>query len=126
MFGYVLVGSNDLKKSLAFYDELFGSVGVSGLFEHPNGGRVYGRAPDQASFGVVAPFDGKPATAGNGSMVGLALDSRDQVAGLHALALSLGGSDEGAPGPRGPEGAFFAAYFRDPDGNKFCAFHAGG
>jgi len=127
MFGYALVGSNDLARAMAFYDRLFASVGVKGLFEHSSGGRVYGIAPDKPFFGVVAPYDGRPATVGNGSMIGLSLGSRDQVASLHALALELGGTDEGAPGPRGPEGSgFYAAYFRDPDGNKFCAFHAGG
>lgn len=126
MFGYALVGSNDIGKAMAFYDELLGSVGAKGVFEHPNGGRVYGTAPDKPFFGVVAPYDGNPATAGNGSMLSMALGSREQVDGLHALAVSLGGSDEGAPGPRGPDGAFYAAYFRDPDGNKFCAFNTGG
>lgn len=125
MFGYALVGSNDLPNAIRFYDALLGSVGVTGLFEHPNGGRVYGAAPDKPTFGVVTPFDGKPATAGNGSMLSLSLGSRKDVDDMHALAVSLGGADAGAPGPRGPQGAFYAAYFRDPDGNKFCAFHVG-
>ena len=70
---------------------------------------------------VMKPFDGKPATVGNGSMVALSADSAEQVAEIHAKALALGGTDEGAPGPRG-EGAFHCGYFRDLDGNKFNAF----
>ena len=73
-----------------------------------------------AGIAVTKPFDGKPASFGNGVMV--ALDARDpaQVDRIHAIALANGGSDEGAPGVRG--GGFYAAYFRDPDGNKLNAF----
>lgn len=127
MFGYALVGSNDLDKAKAFYDALLGSVGMPTMFEHSSGGRVYGNSMGQPFFAVVAPFDGKPATVGNGSMLSLSFDSREAVDAFHACALSLGGVDEGVPGLRGaPENGFYAAYFRDLDGNKFCAFHAGG
>jgi predicted lactoylglutathione lyase len=71
-------------------------------------------------FSVMAPFDKKPATAGNGAMVALAAADPAQVQALHAKALALGGKDEDAPGPRG-EG-FYGAYFRDLDGNKLAAF----
>jgi predicted lactoylglutathione lyase len=73
---------------------------------------------------VLTPFDGKPATVGNGVMVALYVDSRAKVDALHARALELGGSDEGAPGPRGDSG-FYAGYFRDLDGNKLNAFTMG-
>ena len=66
-------------------------------------------------------FDGNPATVGNGVMVALAVDSPETVGKLHAKAIELGGTDEGAPGPRG-EGGFYAGYFRDPDGNKLNVF----
>jgi len=72
---------------------------------------------------VIKPFDGKPATVGNGVMVALVVDSKDKVDALHRKAMQLGGKDEGAPGPRG-EG-FYAGYFRDLDGNKLNAFCAG-
>jgi predicted lactoylglutathione lyase len=72
---------------------------------------------------VTIPFDKQPATAGNGNMVALAASSREQVDRLHARALELGGSDEGAPGQRW-EG-FYAAYFRDLDGNKLNACYMG-
>jgi predicted lactoylglutathione lyase len=65
--------------------------------------------------------------AGNGNMIALVVDQRAKVDSLHAKALELGGSDEGAPGLRGPEGprAFYGAYFRDPEGNKICVFRIG-
>jgi predicted lactoylglutathione lyase len=82
---------------------------------------AWGTPGGAAGFGLTKPFDGKPATVGNGVMVALAARDKAQVDRLHALALSLGGTCEGPPGPRG-EG-FYAAYFRDLDGNKFCAIH---
>ena len=75
-------------------------------------------------IGLTKPYNGQPATVGNGVMVALEATDRAQVDRLHRLALSLGGTDEGAPGPRG-EGGFYAAYFRDPDGNKLNAFVMG-
>jgi len=72
---------------------------------------------------IIKPFDGKPATVGNGVMVALAAASKAQVDAIHAKALALGGADEGAPGPRGP--GFYAGYFRDLDGNKLNAFFLG-
>ena len=70
---------------------------------------------------ATLPFDGQPATIGNGSMVALQAKDADQVRRLYEIALANGGVDEGAPGPRGDDG-FYAAYFRDPDGNKLNAF----
>ena len=69
---------------------------------------------------IAKPFDGNAATVGNGVMVAIAVDTPDKVDALHARALELGGSDEGAPGPRGEQ--FYAGYFRDLDGNKLNAF----
>jgi predicted lactoylglutathione lyase len=76
---------------------------------------------------VCKPFDGNAATAGNGNMASIACESRAKVDALHAKAMELGGTDEGAPGVRGEEGdqAFYGAYFRDPDGNKLAAFCIG-
>ena len=56
-------------------------------------------------------------------MVALSVSSRDKVDTLHKLALELGGTDEGAPGERGD--GFYAAYFRDLDGNKLNCFCMG-
>jgi predicted lactoylglutathione lyase len=74
-------------------------------------------------LGVTKPFDGKPATRGNGTMVALQVDSKTKVDALYKLAIELGGTDEGKPGPRGD--GFYAAYFRDLDGNKLNCFCMG-
>lgn len=122
MIGYVTLGTNDLPRACGFYDAMLGSLGARRIME---GDRfvAWGVSPKAPSLGVIAPFDGKPATAGNGTMVALVVDARATVDALHAKALSLGAHDEGAPGDRG--GGFYAAYFRDLDGNKLNVFHLG-
>ena len=127
MIGYALVGTNDTDKAKGFFDALLGTVGIGRLMEFPNGGCAWGGSWDKPMLGIGTPFDGKPATAGNGTMIALVMDSRDKVDAVHAKALALGGKDEGAPGVRGDGGeqAFYAGYFRDLDGNKFCAFRVG-
>ena len=127
MIGYTLVGSNDLPKAKAFYDDLFGAIGVGRLMEFPNGGCAWGTDWSKPMFGVGNPYDGQPASFGNGTMIALVVDERAKVDALHAKAMALGGADEGAPGVRGDEGpqAFYGAYFRDPDGNKLAAFVMG-
>jgi len=117
--GYATVGSNRLEEAKKFYDALFGSVGVTALFEHPSGGRLYGSGGTPL-FGVLGPYNKKPATAGNGSMIAFKFDTQDQVRAFYNKALELGGTDEGAPGERGPKAYF--SYFRDLEGNKFCAY----
>ena len=119
--GYVTVGVNDMEKALAFYDGLFGTIGGKRAMKTPKGQMyVFGSGP---MFLVTAPFDGQAATHGNGAMTAIQVDSKDQVAALHAKALELGGTCEGKPGPRGAFGTF--SYFRDPDGNKLAAFVMG-
>ena len=127
MIGYVTLGTDDLDRSRAFYDALFAEIGASRLMEMDSGFTLYGVSWGKPGVAVTRPYDGEPARAGNGNMVSLVMDARDKVDRLHARALALGGSDEGAPGLRGPEGdrAFYGAYFRDPDGNKFCVFRMG-
>lgn len=127
MIGYVTLGTDDLDRSRAFYDALFAELGASRLMEMDSGFTLYGTGWGKPGVAVTRPHDGEPARAGNGNMVSLVVDGRDKVDRLHARALELGGSDEGAPGLRGPEGdrAFYGAYFRDPDGNKFCVFRMG-
>lgn len=119
MIGYVTLGSNDLPRAWAFYDVLLGELGAKRTFESKNGvwwGRA--RGPNIA---VLAPHDGAPATVGNGVMVALAMRNVEDVDRLYAKAVSLGATDEGAPGSRG--GGFYGAYFRDLDGNKLCVYH---
>lgn len=125
MLSYATVGTNDPAKANAFYDALLAPEGWVVMFEHPSGGKLY-REPSGSSFGVLGPFDGKPASVGNGSMFGFGMKSREAVDTFYHRAMELGATDEGAPGIRGGEGspAYFA-YFRDPEGNKLCAFNFG-
>jgi catechol 2,3-dioxygenase-like lactoylglutathione lyase family enzyme len=128
MIGYVTLGSNDLERARAFYDALLGELGARRLMELPeNGFTLYGTGFGKPAIAVTRTYDGKSATPGNGNMTAIPVDSRDKVDAMHAKAMELGGSDEGAPGLRGPEGdrAFYGAYFRDPDGNKLCVFRMG-
>ena len=120
MLTYATVGSNDLEKAKAFYDQLLAVAGLEKRFDHPSGGRIYGAGA--AIFGVLGPHNGEPATVGNGSMTGFMLKSRDEVDAFHAKALELGGTCDGGPGPRGGGNAYFA-YVRDLDGNKLCVYN---
>ncbi len=128
MIGYATVGTNDIDRARSFYDALFGSIGARRIMEFPqNGFTMYGTSWGRPAVAVTRPYDGEAATPGNGAMVAIAMDSRDKVDAFYAKAIELGGSDEGPPGLRGPEGdrAFYGAYFRDLDGNKFCTFRVG-
>ena len=118
MIGYVTFGTNDLPRAVAFYERLLAPLGVKRTWDSERG--VAWGSDGQPSLGVMKPFDGQPATRGNGTTVALAVDSRDKVDEIHKLALELGATDEGPAGPRG-EG-FYAGYFRDPDGNKLNVF----
>lgn len=122
MIGYVTVGTNDLARAARFYDAIAAELGVGRMMEFPTG-IAWGAPGGGAGIGAMAPFDGNPASVGNGVMVALEARDNAQVDRLHAIALANGGSDEGAPGVRG--GGFYAAYFRDPDGNKLNAFVMG-
>jgi predicted enzyme related to lactoylglutathione lyase len=118
MLSYATVGSNNFDKSLPFYTELLADQGVTKLFDHPRGGVLFGKE-GRPVLGVLKPANGEVATVGNGSMLAFELPKREAVDALHAKALALGGSCEGAPGERGS--GFYMAYFRDPEGNKFAA-----
>jgi len=122
MIGYVTLGTHDLARAAAFYDAIATELGVGRMMESDSY-IAWGVPGGGAGIGITKPFDGKPATIGNGVMVALEAKDQAQVDRLHALALSLGGTDEGAPGLRGP--GFYAAYFRDLDGNKLNAFVMG-
>jgi predicted lactoylglutathione lyase len=123
MIGYVTLGTNDLDRAARFYDALLGEIGAS-RFMASDRFVAWAVAPDKPSLGVIKPYDGQPATVGNGTMVALVLDSTAKVDALYRKAMELGATDEGAPGPRGG-GGFYAAYFRDLDGNKLNFFHFG-
>ena len=120
MIGYVTVGTNDLPRAAKFYDAIAAEMGTARMMEFDSF-IAWGTPGGSAGIAATAPFDGQPATVGNGVMVALEAADQAQVGRLHAIALEQGGSDEGAPGPRG-DGGFYAGYFRDPDGNKLAAF----
>jgi len=122
MIGYVTLGTNEIEKAAAFYDELLGLIGATRFMESEKF-IAWTVSPKSPALSITRPYDGNPATVGNGVMVALVVDATDKVDALYAKALELGGTDEGAPGPRG-EG-FYAAYFRDLDGNKLNAFCMG-
>jgi predicted enzyme related to lactoylglutathione lyase len=123
MIGYVLVGSNDLKRAAAFYDALLAELGARRTWESERG-IAWGASDSEPSLGIIKPYDAKPATVGNGVMVALAAKSRDQVDRVYRKAIELGGKDEGPAGPRG-DGGFYAGYFRDLEGNKLSVFFEG-
>lgn len=120
MIGYVTVGTNDLPRAARFYDALAKEMGTGRMMDFETF-IAWGTPGGAAGIAATKPFDGQPATVGNGTMVALQAADQEQVKRLYEIALANGGSDEGAPGPRGEDG-FYAAYFRDPDGNKLNAF----
>ena len=126
MIGYVILGTNDLPRARSFYDSLLAEMGVTRMMEFGDRGSAWAAAMDKPMLCIMTPYDGQPATVGNGVMAGIAAGSREEVDRMHSKALELGGTDEGPPGlrPAGGEG-FYAAYFRDLDGNKLDVFYYG-
>jgi catechol 2,3-dioxygenase-like lactoylglutathione lyase family enzyme len=126
MIGYIVLGTNDLPRARSFYDSLLAEMGVTRMMEFGDRGSAWAAAMDKPMLCIMTPYDGQPATVGNGVMAGIAVGSREEVDRMHSKALELGGADEGAPGlrPAGGEG-FYAAYFRDLDGNKLDVFYYG-
>jgi catechol 2,3-dioxygenase-like lactoylglutathione lyase family enzyme len=122
MVGYVTLGTRDLARGAKFYDAIAKELGVGRMMETERF-IAWGEPGGGAGVGLTVPYDGKPASVGNGVMVGLEAKDKAHVDRIYKLALSLGGTDEGAPGPRGD--GFYAGYFRDPDGNKLNAFVMG-
>lgn len=125
MIGYTTLGTNDFDKAVAFYDELLKQFNAQQMM---NDGRIciWTAGSMEGMVAVCKPYDEKPATTGNGTMVALSAGSREAVDAMYAKAIELGGTDEGAPGPRGDGGMFYGGYFRDLDGNKLVAFCFGG
>ena len=123
MIGYVTLGTNDVKKSAAFYDALLAEMGATRFMENEQF-IAWATGPDQPAISVSKPYDGNPATVGNGVMVALMVDSTDKVDTIYTKAIALGATCEGPPGLR-MEG-FYAGYFRDLDGNKLNVFNHSG
>jgi catechol 2,3-dioxygenase-like lactoylglutathione lyase family enzyme len=122
MFSHLMIGTNDLERSRAFYDTLLGTLGVKPGFV--DGYRVFWRTPT-GIFSVTKPINGEPATVANGSTIGFAAASEEAALAWHAAGLAAGGTAcEDPPGIREGSGTkLFLAYLRDPDGHKLCALY---
>jgi predicted lactoylglutathione lyase len=122
MIGYITLGTNDLPRAAAFYDALLAELGAKRTMDFGRG-YAWGVSMDKPMFGLMKPFDGQPASVGNGVMIAFVVNSKELVDRVYAKAMALGAKDEGPAGPRG-EG-FYAGYFRDLDGNKLNVFCMG-
>lgn len=126
MIGYVTIGALDSEKSGVFYDAVMSAIGNERKFT--DGGWIGYGPKGQDGYGayICPPFDGKPATAGNGTMIAFTAPSKDAVKAAYEAGLAHGGKSEGEPGPR-PEDSttFYGGYLRDPTGNKICVFAKG-
>ncbi|MFN3642348.1 MAG: VOC family protein [Gemmobacter sp.] len=120
MFAYVCLGTNDIDRARTFWDAVLAPLGHARVAAHDDAASsAWGAAEPGVHLWVTRPFDGRAAAPGNGTMVSFLAASRAAVDAAHAAAMANGGQDEGAPGLRphyGPD--FYAAYVRDPDGNK--------
>ncbi len=127
MIAYVTVGVDDIARAERFYSAFLPALGYELEKYHGDLSYVLPVQPGQPAilpeFYVKSPFDGHPASAGNGSMVAFEARNQKQVRDLHAAALAAGGTDEGAPGFRASYGPnFYVGYLRDPHGNKIALF----
>ncbi len=129
MIAYVTVGADDIARAKRFYSAFLPALGY-GLEEGPEGlsyvlPPIPGQSAAMPDLYVKPPFNGHPASAGNGTMVAFEARSQSQVRDLHKAALSAGGADEGQPGFRASYGPhFYVGYLRDPQGNKIALFSA--
>jgi catechol 2,3-dioxygenase-like lactoylglutathione lyase family enzyme len=122
LISYSTLGVNDMDRSIAFYDAVFATLGGSRTTTSPTW-TGYRKPGERGLFFLTRPFDQALATSGNGTMLAFLADSRDLVDAFHAAALAHGGVCEGPPGVRaGMDPVFYAAYVRDPDGNKLCIY----
>ncbi|MEM1199319.1 MAG: VOC family protein [Pseudomonadota bacterium] len=121
MLAGVCVGTNDLERAGAFYDEVLATVGFERQVTVP---REIGYGPPGGpnEFWVLLPFDGKPASVGNGVQVMFATEDEEGVRAFYEAVTRLGGADEGPPGPRDYSEGYYGAYCRDLDGNKLHVF----
>ena len=121
MFSFITIGTNDLKNSKIFYNELLKSINIKNVIETDRYiGYAKNSSLNKVEFYLMLPHDKKTATFGNGTMITFDIISKKDVDMFYNLALKLGATDEGLPGPRHEE--HYYAYFRDLDGNKICAF----
>ncbi|MEX2648015.1 MAG: VOC family protein [Alphaproteobacteria bacterium] len=124
MFYYVTLGTNDVNKATAFYDAALKPLGIvrSMTVESEVGYAVAGS--DKGLLYITRPYDkSRPASQGNGTMLAFPAPTRQAVDDFHKAALANGGTDDGKPGLRPYAPDWYAAYVRDPDGNKLSAVH---
>ena len=121
MFSFITIGTNNLKNSKIFYDELLKSINIKNVLETDRYiGYAKNSSLNKVEFYLMLPHNKKTATFGNGTMITFDIFSKKELDKFYNLALKLGATDEGLPGPRHEE--HYYAYFRDLDGNKICAF----
>jgi catechol 2,3-dioxygenase-like lactoylglutathione lyase family enzyme len=122
VLSHITLGTNDTARAARFYDAVLGALGFARLAKPPGKPPAYEKDGQMPTIYLYPPENGLPATWGNGTHLALLAGTRDAVRRFHALALQHGGTDAGAPGPRPHYGAnYYAAYVRDPDGNKLQA-----
>ncbi len=124
LIGYTTLGTNDLDRAGAFYDDLLGSLGAKRVMTDE---RMLGWAvtPADPMFSVIEPYDQAAATVGNGVMIALNVETPERVEAAYQKALALGAEDEGHPHDRGSSMGFYGGYFRDLDGNKLVVYCLG-
>ena len=120
IFTHVVLGTNNLEQATKFYDATLGALGIKNVGPLGENAVMYGA--EGPEFVVTKPANGQPACYANGGTVGFAAATRDAVHKFHAAGLANGGTDEGQPGPRDFAPTAYAAYLRDPDGNKICTY----
>ena len=121
MISHTTLGTNDLAKAEKFFDEFLPSLNGKKLM-NTDRAVFYSFGEGGSKLAISEPFNGQPATQGNGTMVAFSASSTQEVETLHSKAISLGATNEGDPGER-YDGLYYGAYFRDTDGNKFAIFH---
>ena len=119
IISHISVGTNNFDRAVEFYDKVLSTLGCKQIMKHA-GAVAYGK--EYPEFWVQTPYNGEPATIGNGSHIGFIANTKDAVHAFHEAALAEGGTDDGAPGPRPDYGdAYYGCFVRDPDGNKIEA-----
>ncbi len=120
MLGYTTIGTNNMEKALAFYDELLAEIGGKQLMGMDRI-KFYGTSPSAAMLAICTPYDKKAQSTGNGVMIAIPGGSCEGAKKLYDKAIELGATDDGEPGQRMP--FFYGAYVHDLDGNKLCFYH---